>query len=157
MTIVETSVPEVELNPALATTEQTIAGRHEFYEQIARLELELSKTLARLDWSRRPRPADGAIMRPYLLSNQELEATRDDLVARIGSARDLVALQSTKRSEARALLKRMNEVPAHFRWVQVTTKDLGDPGCRTWESVPRLGPIGMLGNWWRIRMSSGCP
>jgi hypothetical protein len=51
----------------------------------------------------------------------------------------------------------MNEAPEHYRWVTVTTKETGDGGCRTWQSVPVMGPIGMLGNWWRIRMSSGCP
>jgi hypothetical protein len=51
----------------------------------------------------------------------------------------------------------MDEAPAHFRWTKVTTNDMGEEGCRTLQSVPVLGPIGMLGNWWRIRMSSGCP
>jgi hypothetical protein len=157
MTIVETSVTEFDLRLLLTPAGPGVAGRHEFYEQIARLDLELTKTIAKLDPSRRPRPSTDAATRPRVLSNQELEKTRDDLVARIGVANDLVALQSTKRAEARALLKRMYEMPAQFPWAQVTTKDLGDPGCRTWASVPRLGPIGMLNNWWRIRMSSGCP
>jgi len=156
MTIVETSVLGVDLH-VLPDRTGTVAGRHEFYAQIAELERELTNTIATLEPNRRPRPSKAAATRPHLLSNVELEGIRDELVARIGAAEDLVARQSAGRSGARALLKRMSDVPADFRWATVTTKDLGTKECRAWQSVPVLGPIGMLGNWWRIRMSSGCP
>jgi len=156
MTIVDTSVFGVDPR-ALRENAGTVAGRHEFYEQIAHLERELTETVAKLEPSRRPRPPKTAATRPHVLSYAELERTRDDLMARIGVAEDLLARQSAGRSGARALLKRMSEVPADFRWATVTTKDLGTKECRAWQSVPVLGPIGMLGNWWRIRMSSGCP
>jgi len=144
----------VDLDVRIAPSRPT---RHEFYRQIARLEHELSAALAGLDPSRRPRGKGTRTARPHVLSDTELESTRDALVARLGEAEDLVTRQTADHEAARALLKRMDEVPAHFRWTTVTTKDMGAEGCRTWQSVPVLGPIGVFGNWWRIRMSSGCP
>ena len=35
--------------------------------------------------------------------------------------------------------------------------DVGEPGCGRWHSRPRLGLIGMLMGWWRVKVSSGCP
>lgn len=156
MTIVDTSVFGEDLR-ALPDRTGTVAGRHEFYEEIAQLERELTKTVAQLEPSRRPRPSKAAATRPHLLSHVELQSTLDDLIARIGTAEDLVARQAARRTGARALLKRMSEVPADFRWATVTTKDLGTKECRAWQSVPVLGPVGVFSNWWRIRMSSGCP
>ena len=156
MTIVDTSVFGVDLRP-LPESSGTVAGRHGLYEQIAHLERELTSMVAKLEPSRRPRPSKAEPTRPHLLSNVELERTRDELITRIGLAEDLIERQTAGRSGARALLKRMSEMPAAFPWATVSTKDLGTKECRAWQSVPVLGPIGMLGNWWRIRMSSGCP
>ncbi|MFL6091044.1 MAG: hypothetical protein ACJ71Z_12990 [Aeromicrobium sp.] len=133
-------------------------SRREFHEQIARLERELAHTLTQLDAAHRP-PArvEADTSAPRILTGAELEVTRDALLGRLSDAQGLVDRQSADRGEAQALLKRMSDAPEHFRWATVTTKELGVEGCRTWQSVPVLGPIGMLGNWWRIRMSSGCP
>jgi hypothetical protein len=152
MTVIENL--DLELDLGLLPTRPT---RHEFYRQIARLEHELSTALASLDPSRRPQAKTSRTATPHILEDAELESIRDALVARLGEAEDLVTRQEADHEAARALLKRMDEVPADFRWTTVTTKDMGAEGCRTWQSVPVLGPIGMLGNWWRIRMSSGCP
>jgi len=156
MTVIEnhTLDHELELDLRLVPTRPT---RHEFYRQIARLERELSAAIADLDPSRRPQTKGSRAAKPHVLDDAELESIRDALVARLGEAEDLVSRQAADHESARALLKRMDEAPAHFRWTTVTTKDMGVEGCRTWQSVPVLGPIGMLGNWWRIRMSSGCP
>ena len=51
----------------------------------------------------------------------------------------------------------MLAAPADFKWVQVSRADLGEPGCGHWHSRPRLGPLGMLMGWWRVKVSSGCP
>ena len=152
MTVIENRTVDLDLRKL--PTQQT---RHEFYRQIARLEHELSTAVARLDPSRRPEAKASRTARPRLLSDAELESTRDALVARLGDTEQLLTRQTADHAEARALLKRMSDAPAEYRWVSVTTKELGDEGCRTWQSVPVLGPIGLLGNWWRIRMSSGCP
>ncbi len=47
--------------------------------------------------------------------------------------------------------------PDEHRWVIVSNRDIGQPGCRHWHSRPRWGLLGMLMGWWRIRVSSGCP
>jgi hypothetical protein len=156
MTIVETSVFGVDPRP-LPDQAGAVATRHKLYEQIAHLERELTTRVGKLEPGRRPRPSKAAATRPHLLSEGELERTRDELLARIRVTEDLIERQSAGRSGARALLKRMTEMPGDFPWATVTTKDLGTKECRAWQSVPVLGPIGMLGNWWRIRMSSGCP
>lgn len=150
MTVLVNRTVDLDLAPTRPT-------RQEFHRQIARLEHELSTALARLGPTRRPRVTAAPGAMPHLLNDAELETTRDSLVARLGEVEELVARQAADQAEARALLKRMSDAPAEYRWVSVTTKELGDDGCRTWQSVPVLGPIGMFGNWWRIRMSSGCP
>lgn len=154
MTVIESYAVDLERDLRVAPTRP---ARHEFYRQIARLEHELSAAVAELDPSRRPEPKPSRPARPRLLDEAELESVRDALVVRLGEVEDLVARQTADHAEAQALLKRMEEAPAHFRWAKVTTKDMGAEGCRTWQSVPVMGPLGVLSNWWRIRMSSGCP
>ena len=51
----------------------------------------------------------------------------------------------------------MLAAPAGLKWVRVSRDDIGEPGCGHWHSRPRLGPIGMLMGWWRVKVSSGCP
>ena len=85
MTIVDTSVFGVDLRP-LPESSGTVAGRHDLYEQIAHLERELTSMVAKLEPSRRPRPSRAEPTRPHLLSNVELERTRDELITRIGLA-----------------------------------------------------------------------
>jgi hypothetical protein len=51
----------------------------------------------------------------------------------------------------------MRLAPERHRWAVVTSADLGEPGCRVWQVRPRLGLIGMLMGWWRVKISSGCP
>lgn len=152
MTVIDTYPVDVGLRVGSTST-----TRHEFYRQIARLEYELSTAVAGLEPDRRPQPTGSRSARPHILSDTELESTRDALVARIGEAEELLVRQDADQVAARALLKRMTEDPAAYRWTKVTTGETGDDGCRTWQSVPVMGPVGMLGNWWRIRMSSGCP
>jgi hypothetical protein len=47
--------------------------------------------------------------------------------------------------------------PGAHRWVRVSNADIGEPGCKTWHVVPRLGLVGMLAGWWHVKISSGCP
>lgn len=154
MTVIESYAVDLERDVRIAPSRPT---RHEFYRQIARLEHELSAAASGLDPSRRPQPIASRPARPRVLNEAELESVRDALVARLGEVEALVVRQKADHADARALLKRMEDAPAHFRWTKVTTKDMGAEGCRTWQSVPVMGPLGMLNNWWRIRMSSGCP
>jgi hypothetical protein len=47
--------------------------------------------------------------------------------------------------------------PAAHKWEAVGSEELGEPGCGTWEVQPKWGPVGALMNWWRVKVSSGCP
>jgi hypothetical protein len=51
----------------------------------------------------------------------------------------------------------MVAAPERFKWVRISNEDVGEPGCKHWHSRPRLGLIGMLMGWWRVKISSGCP
>ena len=47
--------------------------------------------------------------------------------------------------------------PAEHKWRRVSNDDLGEDGCKHYHSTPRLGLVGMLMGWWRVKISSGCP
>jgi hypothetical protein len=46
--------------------------------------------------------------------------------------------------------------PAH-KGERMANRELGLPGCTTYAVLPRLGPVGLLTGWWRVKISSGCP
>jgi hypothetical protein len=133
-------------------------ARAELRRQVGRLERQLAALVAegfgRVEVGHRV----GAIAaEPRLLDLGELERLRDELADRIAEAR--VTLHEQGRVEAgnRELLRQMIASPADFKWVRISRDDLGEPGCGHWHSRPRLGPLGMLMGWWRVRVSSGCP
>jgi hypothetical protein len=41
--------------------------------------------------------------------------------------------------------------------VRISAEAIGEPSCKTWEVRPRVGLLGMLMGWWRVKISSGCP
>ena len=47
--------------------------------------------------------------------------------------------------------------PEAHKWVRVSNANIGEPGCKHWHVRPRWGILGMFLNWWRVRISSGCP
>jgi hypothetical protein len=47
--------------------------------------------------------------------------------------------------------------PERHKFVRVRNEDIGERGCKQWHVLPRFGPIGILMNWWRVKISSGCP
>jgi hypothetical protein len=135
-------------------TGSEVTLRHDLRAQIASLEAELAEASARL---RRPVSSDSTPRPPRLLSSAELESIRDDLVERMLRAKNELMQAEIHHGEQRQLLRRMESDPAGHRWTTVTTRDLGEPGCRQWQSRPILGVIGLLSGWWRVRVSSGCP
>jgi hypothetical protein len=94
---------------------------------------------------------------PRILDLGELERLRDELAERVGEARLALREQDRVETANHELLRQMLASPANFKWVQVSRDDLGLPGCGHWHSRPRLGPLGMLMGWWRVKVSSGCP
>lgn len=92
-----------------------------------------------------------------LLGLAELEALRDELVARVRRARlDLEAV-GLQHEQHRVRLERMLLAPGKHKFETVSNKQLGEGGCGVWQVRPRLGLIGMLAGWWHVKLSSGCP
>jgi hypothetical protein len=133
-------------------------ARVELRRQVGHLERELASLIAegfgRVEIAYRV----GAIAaEPRLLDLGELERLRDDLAERVAEARLTLREQDRVESDNHELLRQMLAAPENFKWVRISRDDLGLPGCGHWHSRPRLGPIGMLMGWWRVKVSSGCP
>ena len=127
------------------------AARRDLRDQIARLEQELGRTLAAAFPRREPARAGRPASRqggPRLLTLGQLERVRDELADRIAALDE---------HRGHALLEQMRAHPEQHRGAVVTSADLGEPGCTVWAVRPRLGLIGMLMGWWRVKVSSGCP
>jgi hypothetical protein len=133
-------------------------ARVELRRQVGRLERELASLLAegfgRVEVGHRVAAIASA---PRVLDLGELERLRDELADRVAEARLTLREQDRLEDRNRELLRQMIASPADFKWVQISRDDLGLPGCGHWHSRPRLGPIGMLMGWWRVKVSSGCP
>jgi hypothetical protein len=153
--------------PDLLVRENPTALRVDLDESLARVELRrqvghLERELARLLGEAFGRiEVDyrvGAVAaEPRILDLGELERLRDELADRVAEAQRALRDQDRLETGNRELLRQMVAAPEDFKWVQVSRDDIGVPGCGHWHSRPRLGPIGMLMGWWRVKVSSGCP
>jgi hypothetical protein len=94
---------------------------------------------------------------PRILGVADLERVRDRLAIRLREAQDELSRRTWVEERNRGTLERMIAEPRRFRWLQISNEDVGEPGCRHWHSRPHWGPLGMLFNWWRVKLSSGCP
>lgn len=153
--------------PALLKPE-TLAGlplevdergaRMQLRRQISRLEVELADLFAKaFGRTEVPHRVDAVAAAPRVLDLGELEAVRDSLADRVAEARQALAAREQVEEDNRELVEKMLAAPQDFRWVRVSREDMGLHGCGHWHSKPRLGPIGMLMGWWRVKISSGCP
>ncbi len=144
--------------PVLVPETDERAARRTLRVQIARLEQELAT--ACLDACPRlpaPTPPPRSLAGPRLLSLGELERVRDELAGRLARVRDDLDAQLLRQAGARTLLDRMFADPAAYKWIRVSNAQLGEPGCKHFHVRPRLGPVGLLMGWWRVKVSSGCP
>ncbi|MGN6587555.1 MAG: hypothetical protein ACTHKT_08815 [Solirubrobacterales bacterium] len=133
-------------------------ARLELRRQISRLEGELNALFGEaFGHTEIPHRVDAVAAAPRVLDLGELEAVRDRLAERIGEAQKAVAERSALEAANRELLREMLDAPQEFKWVRISRADVGEPGCGAWHSQPRLGPLGMLMGWWRVKVSSGCP
>jgi hypothetical protein len=137
--------------------EAGLRARDDLRRQIAELELRLGETFA----TAFPRggisfsvPAAGG---PRVLGIAELERIRDALASRLHEAQRELGERVDVEEQNRATLERMIAEPDRFRWLRISNDDIGERGCRHWHSRPRWGILGMMFNWWRVRLSSGCP
>jgi len=148
---------ERETHAGLQAGDERLA-RSELRRQIGRLERELAGLAAEAFPLRTIETPIGAPPGPPRIAGLgELEQVRDALAERIGEARRALAKQAELWTRNRELLERMLADPAAYKWVRVSRADVGEHGCGHWHSRPRLGPLGMLMGWWRVKVSSGCP
>ena len=133
------------------------SARRSILDQIARIERDLSSLFC----STYPRTgfAWGVASRggPRMLSLGELEQLRDQLAERLHENRRLLGDRTYVEESNRRLIEEMMLAPEKHRWMRVGNEDIGEPGCKYWHVRPRLGVIGMLMGWWRVKISSGCP
>lgn len=136
------------------TPEEERTARASLRGQIARLEASLAPYPEGQDsvGARGPLTAH-----PRVAGIDELEAIRDDLVARLKRAQADAKRRDERRSAARRWREDAISDPSAHRWESASSEDLGEPGCARLEVRPAWGPVGALMDWWRVKMSSGCP
>jgi len=146
------------LQPLIAPEQDERAARRTLRAQIAKLEGELAEAfvtayaMGGLDG----KPARSCAA-PRMLDRAELECVRDDLAVRVRAARATITELADRQAAKRLQLERMLLEPGRHRFVRVSNRDIGEPGCGVWQVRPRLGLIGMLMGWWQVKLSSGCP
>jgi DNA-binding transcriptional regulator YhcF (GntR family) len=151
----QTPVEPPAVEPLETDVDERLA-RRELRRQIARLEAQLAPYPAE---ARRPGEPTHPLLRPkgHVADMAELEAIRDELMERLKRAREAVERRGERQQRARSRLEEMVSDPAAHKWETVSKQDLGEPGCASLEVQPRWGPVGALMNWWRVKVSSGCP
>jgi hypothetical protein len=138
------------------------AARRDLREQIGRLERELADAFVTAypfggltpdQGAAAPDPGRGPAR---LLTLAELELIRDRLAGRLAAARAQIAAYADRQEQAVLAREQAYLEPAAHRFMRISCRALGEPGC-AYEVRPRLGLIGMLMDWWQVKLSSGCP
>jgi hypothetical protein len=133
------------------------AARAALREQIARLEEQLAGHVTSA-FPHSPRvPCIGGEHGARLQTLTELEQRRDALAASLAQVRRQLDALGERQEDARGRLEGIMLEPEAHPWERVTHEDIGEPGCRQYHARPRLGFLGLLMDWWRVRISSGCP
>jgi hypothetical protein len=141
--------------PGIEVDELSI--RRSLREQIAKLEAELASLFCSayprkgFDW------AVPARRGPRILSLLELEELRDELAAKLQHNRRALSDRTYVEEMYRARIEEMLLEPGKHKWERIRSEDIGETGCKNWHVRPRFGIVGMLMNWWRVKISSGCP
>jgi hypothetical protein len=143
--------------PLVTTGPDERAARRDLLEQISRLESDLAALFCSayprggFDWAVSSRGG------PRVLTLSELERLRDDLAERLHDVRRTLSDRTWVEEQNRRLIEEMMLEPEKHKWVRVGAEDIGERGCKHWHVRPRWGILGMMLNWWRVRISSGCP
>jgi hypothetical protein len=152
------AVEDAELATLTRARQDERAARRSLRAQIDKLERELAEAfvtaypMGGLD----AQPARSSAT-PRLLSLGELERVRDELAARVQSARATISERADQQAARRLALEKMLLDPGRYRFVRISNREIGEPGCGVWYVRPRLGLVGMLMGWWEVKLSSGCP
>ena len=141
----------------LRTDLDEAAARRTLRAQVARLERELAALFTSVHPRRGFEWQVSGPGGPRLLGVGELEELRDRLAARLEETRRELGDRTHAERRNADRIEQMLTAPERFKWVRISNEDIGEPGCKHWHSRPRLGLIGMLMNWWRVKISSGCP
>jgi hypothetical protein len=133
------------------------AARAALRDQIARFEEQLAgHVTSAFPLSPTP-PRLGGSRGARLQTLAELEERRDALEACVAGIRRELDCLGERQERARGRMEAIMLDPAAHPWERVTHADIGEPGCRQCHARPRLGLLGLLMNWWRVIISSGCP
>jgi hypothetical protein len=133
------------------------AARAALRDQIERLEKQLAGHVTSAFPHSPTVPPLGGSHGARLQTFAELEERRDALEACVAQIRRDLDVAGAQQELNRGRLEAMMLDPAGHRWERVSHEDIGEPGCRHYHARPRLGLIGLLMNWWRVIISSGCP
>jgi DNA-binding transcriptional regulator YhcF (GntR family) len=149
----EALAAELDLSDAWLDADD-VSARQELRRQIGRLEAQLASYRREIEppTTRRVRPAE-----PRIANVAELERTRDALLSQLGQARAIAATRARRERRAREVRDAMVADPASHRWEVVSAQETGEEGCAEWQVGSRLGPLGALMSWWRVKVSGGCP
>jgi GntR family transcriptional regulator len=149
----EALAAELDLSDAWLDADD-VSARQELRRQIGRLEAQLASYRREIEppATRRVRPAE-----PRIANVAELERTRDALLSQLGRARATAAARARRERRAREVRDAMVSDPASHRWEVVSSQETGESGCAEWQVGSRLGPLGALMSWWRVKVSGGCP
>jgi DNA-binding transcriptional regulator YhcF (GntR family) len=143
---------ELELDDSWLEVDEKSA-RRELRRQIGRVEAELASYRRDIE----PPEGSGRPREPRIVGVGGLERTRDDLLAQLAAARAAAVRRARRERRARAVRDEMVADPAAHRWEVVSAAEAGEEGCLEWRVSPRLGPLGALASWWRVKVSGGCP
>jgi AcrR family transcriptional regulator len=150
-----TSLDGLQLEPETDVDER--AARRSLRDQIAKLERELASLFASAYPQRGVEWQVSSPGGPRVLDVGDLESLRDELATRVEDARRELRERAKAEGANRERIEALVSDPAGHKWVRISNEDIGEPGCKYWHSTPRLGLIGMLMGWWRVKISSGCP
>jgi hypothetical protein len=133
------------------------AARRSLREQIAKLERDLAVMFPKASPRRALEWEVSSPGGPRILDIGDLETLRDELANRVEETRRALRERADDEHQSRERIEAIVADPASHKWERVSNADIGEPGCKYWHSTPRLGVVGMLMGWWRVKISSGCP
>jgi hypothetical protein len=133
------------------------AARRTLRSQLARLERELADAFVTAYPMGGLDQPQAVAAEPHVLDLGQLEQVRDELAERLHDARVSIARRADEQEGKRLTLERMLLDPGSYRFVRISRRELGEPGCGVWQVRPRMSLIGMLMGWWQVKLSSGCP
>jgi DNA-binding transcriptional regulator YhcF (GntR family) len=148
-----TADAEQEALPDLAGESEAIEVREELRRQIGRLEAALASYVRDLPQAAVPERAEA----PRIVGVEQLEQTRDALIARLSEAQQAAEQRARREARARTRREAMMRNPERHKWEAVSSQEAGEPGESDYRVEPRFGPLGMAMNWWRVKASGDEP